>query len=285
MKNQGAFFLILLTVVLWASAFVGIRAGLESYTPGCMALLRYLVASVVLLLVYSKQKTKTVPAINELAVIFLLGAVGFALYNIALNIGEQTVTAGISGFIVSQMPVFSIVLARFSLNERLTKLGWVGLCISIIGVCIIAYGERSNGSFNHGVWMLIIAAITGGIYTVYQKPLLKKFNSIELVSMMMWSGTIVLLGNAHHLIYEVMHASIASTLWVIYLGVFPAAFAYVCWAKALQSTSACKASSYLYWMPIIATLLGWMLLGEIPELLSLIGGLVALGGAVLIRVR
>src|SRR5262245_55288201 len=77
----------LITIVLWASAFAGIRVGLESYSPTSLALLRYLVASLVLLIIAIIRR-RPLPQLRDIPAIALLGFLGFSAYNVALNMGE-----------------------------------------------------------------------------------------------------------------------------------------------------------------------------------------------------
>ncbi|MDQ5817942.1 MAG: EamA family transporter, partial [Actinomycetota bacterium] len=84
---------LIVTVFFWAAAFAGIRVGLESYGPGELALLRLLVASVALA-AYAAYTRMRLPEIGDLPVIFAVGFLAFALYHVALNFGERTVSAG-----------------------------------------------------------------------------------------------------------------------------------------------------------------------------------------------
>lgn len=286
LKNYKTALAIATTVILWGAAFVGIRGGLVDFEPGPLALLRYLIASIVMVPIYFsipnriKLQTKHIPAV----VIF--GLLGIGIYNIALNIGEQTVSAGISGFIVSQIPVVSIVLATFVLKEKLTRIAWLGLVISITGIVIIALSERSTlGGFNHGIWMLIIATVCAGVYSGLQKLICCHYQPLQLVSWFIWVGTASMLGYLHPMLQQASQASWQSLSWVIFLGIFPGAIAYTCWTYALKHTSASKTSSYLFAMPIVAIILGWLLLGEIPTSFSVFGGIIAIIGAMMIKVK
>src|SRR3989338_5940522 len=88
------------TIVSWASAYVGIRIGLTSYSPGALALLRFVVASAAMLIIYWRLPNKQIPKQSEVLVMAGLGIIGFALYNLLLNEGELTVPAGIAGFTI-----------------------------------------------------------------------------------------------------------------------------------------------------------------------------------------
>jgi len=274
-----------ITVICWASAFVNIRQSMPDYSPGSLALLRLLTASFILLLVYHRTPRKHRITLSELIRIAVLGALGIGGYHLLLNTGEQTIPAGIASFIISQIPIFTTLLAIIFLKERLSLHCWVGLIISFCGITVISVGQSQAGHFNLGILYILLAAFFASCYNVFQKPLLTRIHSLRVTAIAIWSGTASLLFYLPDLTYSLQHASRAATLSAIYLGVFPTALAYITWAYALSRISASRAAASLYAMPIIASLLGWLMLSEVPNHLSLLGGMIALAGAVFLNIH
>jgi len=83
----------------------------------------------------------------------------------------------------------------------------------------------------------------------------------------------------------VRSAPLEATLAIVYLGVFPAALAYVTWTYALSRAPASIAASFLYLSPVLATLIAWAWLREVPIPLSLAGGGLSLCGVILVNTR
>ena len=80
-------------------------------------------------------------------------------------------------------------------------------------------------------------------------------------------------------------ACLHATFAVIYLGIFPAAIAYVLWNYALARMPASLLSSFLYLSPVLASLIAWVWLGEVPALLTLVGGAIAILGVILVQTK
>lgn len=265
-------------IILWASAFVGIRAGLKGYSPGALALLRFLVASVCMIFVYWRLPKREIFQRKDFCLLLLFGAVGLGGYNVFLNYGELAVSAGVASFIVSQSPLLTMMFAIVFLREGFNPLTLVGILISIFGVGLITLSQDSDVKFDIGLVFLLLATLLNGLYSVFQKPFLDKYHAIDVTVFIIWGGTLALLIYTPSLLHDVKTAPWSATLAVIYLGIFPAAVAYIAWSYALAAIPASTCSTFLYFMPVFATFLGWLVLNEVPPLLSLIGGVIALFG-------
>lgn len=278
---------LIATLVLWSSSLVGIRIGLGSFDAGSLALLRFITASLCMLFFLLKLGRYQKPTLKELVMIFLSGVIGFAIYNIALNQGEMTIDPGTASFILSQIPVAIIILATIFLQERLNLYGWLGICISMAGIILVALGKSVTGfggvKVNIGIGYLLIAIFCHATYAILHKPFLRKFNPVEFTTYAMWGGTLALLYYMPSLYREIPHASTTAIFAGLYIGVFPAAIGYITWGYALKHMPASKAGSIFYAQPIATTLFSWILLGEIPALLPLLGGVIALVGAFIVN--
>jgi drug/metabolite transporter (DMT)-like permease len=271
------------TLLVWSSAFVGIRVGLGAYSPGEVALLRYLVASVILGVYCGVTRTR-LPRLGDWAQVAFAGAVGFTVYNLALNSGERSVTAAAASFVGNTVPVVSAVLAMVLLRERLSAAGWLGILVSFSGTGLIAVGEGKGLRLEAGVLWVLLAATAQSAYFVLQKPLLTRYRPLELTTLAIWAGTAFLLPFLPGLLAAVPRAPLAPTLAVVYLGAFPAAIGYVTWAYVLARLPVAQAASFLYGVPGLTTLIGWVWLGELPSLLSFGGGALALVGVLIVNV-
>lgn len=270
------------TVVLWASAFAGIRAGLKSYSPESVALLRYLTASLVMIGI-AVIKRLPIPEWRDIPGIAAMGFLGFSVYNVALNAGEVSVSAGVASFIVASAPIFMAILAALFYQDRLSAKGWGGILLCFTGVSIISFATDEGLNIDPRALLILLAAIVQASYSVLQKPYLKKYGALAFITYAIWTGTAFLLIFTPQLVSDMKTATPEATLAVVYMGVFPGALAYASWSFVLSRISASVAGSFLYLVPFFAVIIAWLWLGEVPPIVALVGGMFIVCGLVIVN--
>ncbi len=276
----------LLTLLFWASAFPAIRVGLGGFEPGSLALLRFLVATGLLWLFLRAFRFPLPPLSREdLPRFALAGFLGIALYHLALNLGERTVSAGSASFLIAASPIFTALLARFLLGERLNPWGWLGLGLAFLGVGLIALGEGGGVRLEAGAGWVLLAALASALYFILQKPLLLRYPTGAATLYTFALGTLPLLAFGPKLLRLWPEAEASARLSALYLGAFPGALAYLLWTYALARTPASRLSGFLYLSPVLALVLSYLWLGEVPHPLAFLGGGLALLGVSLLSTR
>ncbi|MBD8075878.1 DMT family transporter [Bacillus thuringiensis] len=271
------------TILIWGTAFPAIRMGLESYTPEHLTLLRLLIASFILLLFSFIYKLR-LPDLKDIPAIFIFGALGFTIYHIALNYGEKTVNAGSASLIISVTPIVTAILAFVFLNEKMKLNGWIGGVMSFAGIVLISFSQGDAIQLNSGGLFILLAAISESLFFVFQTSYLKKYGFLPFTIYTILSSTICMLIFLPGVYQEILAAPLEVNLSVIYLGVFPTVLPYIALAYIISRAGASEATSSLYLTPITACFIAWIWLGEVPTLVSIIGGVITILGIVIAHI-
>jgi drug/metabolite transporter (DMT)-like permease len=274
---------VVITVVLWASAFVGIRAVGPSFSPGPLTLGRLVIAAVVLGAVVL-PKLRILPRGRDWWPIAAYGVMWFGGYNIALNAAEHVLDAGTAALLINVNPILVAVLAGVILKEGFPRWLIIGSVVAFSGVAVIALGsgQRSTADVG-GVLLCLLAAALAAVSVIIQKPVLRKYPAGQATWFGIMVGLLCCLPFSGQLVAEVQTAPLPATAGLVYLGIFPTAIAFTTWAYALSLIDAGKLAATTYLVPATTVVISWLVLGEIPTVWGLVGGAVCLAGVGLTR--
>ncbi|MGH3458224.1 DMT family transporter [Aeromicrobium sp.] len=276
------------TVVLWASAFVGIRDAADSFSAGPLSLGRLVVAALVLT-VLSRPWRHRLPSGRPFLLLVLAGVTWFGAYNVALNAGEQQVDAGTAALVVTVGPILIALFAGVLLKEGFPKPLLIGIAVAASGVVLISLSTRDESAVDTasttGVLLCLAAAVLYAVGALAQKPTLTVVTPVMSVWLMCVVGAVVCLPYLPALVRELGNASTADIVWLVYLGVFPTAIGFSTWSYALKRLSAGQVASATYLVPAVATLISWVMLDEVPAALAFVGGALCLVGVAITRYR
>lgn len=266
---------------MWGTALPLLRIAVDSFGPGRLALLRILTASAALA-VYAILKRRPLPSAADLPCIVGAGVTGITLYHLALNYGLLHVAPGTLSMLVQTTPLFTALLGALVLRERISVRSWLGIGLGFAGAALIVVGDKKNLSFGPSFLAPLGAAVAWSLNMVFQKPLLSRHSPADVTTWIVWAGCAALLVYAPGTGASVARTGVATTLLVVYLGIFPIAAAYGLWAYVLSRMDAGRAASMLYLIPGIVIVTTWILFGIVPTALSVAGGLIALLGVLLV---
>jgi drug/metabolite transporter (DMT)-like permease len=274
----------LVAVVLWAAAFVGIRAAGRSFSPGALALGRLTIGTVLLgALTFSRPTLR--PTRRELVLLIVAGLLWFGVYNVLLNDAERRVDAGTAAMLVLIAPIFVIGLARLFLKEETTPNLLLGSAIAFAGVVVIGVATSSRQAPLLGVVLCLVAALSSAIGLVAEKPALTRISALQATWTCCAVGVLFCMPYAPLLVRELRAASGSGIAWLVFLGAFPTSIAFTTWAYALARGSAGRVAATAYLVPPLAIVMGWLILGELPPAVALLGGVVCLLGVYIARKR
>jgi len=268
-------------VFLWASAFPGTRYALNYYSPVSLMVMRFVTASITLVIIGIIKKIR-LPKLKDIPMFIASGMSGVFLYSFLFTTGSVSVSAGVSSFIIASSPIFTMIFCRIFLKEIVKPICWIGAVVSFIGLAAVTLTQATEFSLDIGLMLVICAAVCSGIYSVIMRVLTKKYTALEATTYTIIAGSIGTLLFLPTAIQEIPNSNPVVNLVVVFMGIFPAAIAYLTWSYALaKATKTAHVTVFSYLIPFMSALLAFVWLGETLSMFALIGGIVIIFGMIL----
>jgi drug/metabolite transporter (DMT)-like permease len=275
------------TVLLWSSSFVVIRAVGAVLSPGPLAFIRLLVGTTALLAVAActrRLSPRKLPTGAGLALVIGYGLLWFAAYTVLLNWAEQHLDAGTAALLVNFAPILVALFAGLFLGEGFPRTLAVGILIAFAGVALIAVGGSGGaGNDRLGVLLGLVTAVLYAASVLMQKVALRTVDAITATWLGCAVGLLATTPFAPQALAELAAAPASAILGVVFLGVGPTAIAFLTWAYALNRTDAGAMAATTLAVPAIAIALSWVFLAEVPTPFGFVGGALALAGVAITR--
>lgn len=269
-----------ITIFSWGIGNVLTRVALRTFSPYSVGFLRYAVATALLVVLAAVKKIKP-PAKADWPWFALSGLTGFSFYMVAYNIGYVTITAATGSVISATVPLMTAGLARLLFKETLGLFRWFAVLLQFLGIVIIAL-PGGHFSVSEGVLWMLISAFSISIYNLIQRKMTEKYSALQSSIYSIFCGTAMLAVFAPRAVNELLTAKADAVLSVVYLGIFASAVAFLCWTKAFSMVEkVSQVSNFMFMTPLISTVFEIMLLKDLPDTVTLLGGLVILLGAFL----
>ena len=266
---------VIFVILCWAYSPIGIHIGLKAYEPGHLALLRFLIASTFMAGVALVMRI-SLPRLKDLPLLAVLGFFAVSLHHIALNNGQQSVSAGAASVLAQSTPLFSTLLAHFAFKDRVNCWQWICVLCGLLGAAVVVTGDSGFGELDaHGL-LILLAALSWSLYFALQKRHSHRYDGLTMVCYTIWSGTVLLLVYVPGLWNQAQNASTSVNLAVLILGIFPSALAYLAWAYVLAQSNVSRASISLYLIPPTAMLMASLVLSERPTAMVITGTAIVL---------
>lgn len=268
------------TIIFWSLAFVYTKLALQHFSALSLGFVRYLLASIVLLIVVIASKIKP-PKPKDYILFAMSGGLGFFLYMVTFNMGSTTVTAATSSIIVATAPIMTALMALIIYKEKIKAYQWVAVGIEFIGILVLTLLDGSF-STNAGVIWLLLAAVCLSSYNMIQRKITKTYSAMQSSAYSIFAGTIMLAIFAPKSINEMATAPPIQWFYIVILGVFSSAVAYVCWAKAFaKAEKTTYVSNYMFLTPFLASIEAVLIGGETLSKSTIFGGIIIMSGVFL----
>jgi drug/metabolite transporter (DMT)-like permease len=252
----------------WGTTYLAIRVGLEDFQPTLFAGLRFLVAGGLLFFVMSRQRNARLPIGREW---FDLGVVGLALLGVgtgAVVWAEQWVPSGMAALLVAASPFWVAGLERMRKDgERVGARGLTGMIVGFTGLALLVapqlFGAELNGHFLLGAVIIQVGCISWSAGSVYAKRRPTGVSPLMSAAVqMLWAGVVLTIIGTLAGEWSAMRFSARSGGALMYLVVFGSLVAYSSYTYAMQKLPLSLVSTYSYFNPLVALVLGWLVLSE-----------------------
>ena len=269
-----------IAIFFWATAFVLTKVVLKEVDVTTLGVLRYFFASIIVIFILIKQKI-SLPKLKDILAFVFAGFSGYAGYIVFFNMATLLSSPSTLSVINALAPAITAIVAYFIFNEKIKIIGWISMGISFCGILILTLW---NGTLtvNKGVIYMLIGCVLLSLYNISQRYLTKKYSSFDVSMYSMLIGGILLVVYSPSSVRNIFSISFNSLILIIYMSVFPSIISYFFWTKAFElAKSTTEVTSFMFVTPVLATLMGIIILGDIPKLSTLIGGIIIILGMVL----
>ncbi|MCQ6332636.1 DMT family transporter [Bacillus cereus] len=268
-----------LAASIWGGMYVVSKYVLDFIPPLTLVWLRFIIAFVVLYFILKiaekKQKKKVVIRKKDWLLFAWIGFIGYFISITCQFIGTKLSDAHTGSLVTSATPAFMVIFAALILKEKLTARRLLSTIIATIGVIIVIGWDIEIGSYFIGTIILVGAAITWALLSIYVKIASIQFSSLVITTYAIFFSLFFI---TPFMIWELQTASIGTVntyviLGVLYLEIVSTAGAFFLWNKGLELLDASIGSLFFFFQPIVGSLLGWLLLNETLNSNFFIGGI------------
>ncbi len=275
--------LIILGQLIAGGTFPIAKIAVSSIEPFTLALLRFGIASVaMLLIIVATGRVRKIERGDWLRFI-MIGLLAVPLNQLLFLYGLKFTTAGRSALYYGATPIFVFLMAILYLNEKVTPLKIIGIAASFAGVAVILRGGRMDEGMFFGDFLVILAVIAWAAYTVFGKSLLRKYGSLTVTAYALIIGTLAYLpiGIIPAIRFDYSQVPDAAWLSLLYIAIMTSVVSYSIWYWALARMEASKLAIFQNLQPVFAAILSMLVVSETFGFDFYLGGALVIGGVLI----
>ena len=279
---------IVLMTVIWGSNFTVIKYAIDDFSPLVFTAVRFVIASAAMLVIMLVSGRDFRVSRSDFSKLFVLAILQNVLYQVSFMKGMAHTRAGNAALILATTPLFTAVIGRLRKQEHFTYRGIIGLLLAFLGIgliVLVSHRDNSQESSILGDGLLILATVCWAIYTNLAHRFVHVYGSLKTTTIMMITGTPLLLLVCAPSLVEQDWSRMRTLSWVgvAYSGLLSIALAYIIWNHGVRKIGGTRTAAYGNLTPVVALLVAWPVLGEVPTLGQVIGAAVILCGICLVR--
>lgn len=264
--------------LVWGSTYLAIAIAVQTLPPLFYSGVRFGSAGLLLTAWLAFRGVDLRVSRRELAGAAIVGTLLLAIANGLVNVAERTVPSGVAALIVASIPLW-IVVYRLVAGERIGRDLLAGVFLGLVGVAILVVPGGLNGTIDLlGAFLLFIATLSWALGTFLSPRLATPRNAFVSTAYQMLAGGVVLIvvavakGEIAHV--DPSTFSLRSLVALAYLVLFGSLVAFSAYTWLLQNAPVSLVSTYAFVNPVVAVVLGALVLGEAITANVLIGAAV-----------
>lgn len=268
--------LALLVVVIWGANFVIIDAGQEDVPPLVFLALRFIAVTIPAVFFIKP------PGIGWRTVLLIGGFLSlgqFVLLYIALALGMPP---GLASLLLQTQVIFSIVISALFLGERPSRRQVIGVSIGMLGLLLVAVSHSQVAP-----WLPLVVTLGAALSWAIGNVLARRAKAASGLSLVVWSGLVVpipslalaMIVDSPAVVWEsLVGLSPVAILSTLYTAIAASLIGYGIWNTLLAKYPTSSVVPFTLLVPVVGILAAWLVQGELPTLMELIGGVIMLGG-------
>lgn len=281
---------LIFAILFWGLSFVAIKIVLTSFAPFVYVFLRFSLASCFFLL-YMLRRGFPSLSFKFHKKLILIALFEPGLYFTFETIGLTYTTASKASIIIAMIPVVVMIVAHFTLGERISRKHLFGILLSFVGIIILVAGDPHfswslHGSFG-GDLLIFAAVISTAFYMILVRDLGQSIPSFEITSFQILYGTLFF---TPFFIIQLPQTqwseiSLESIAAILFLTIFATIGGFLCYNYVLSKISASRAAVFQNGTPVVTAVAAWIVLGESLTLLQICGAFLVIFALILTNIK
>ncbi len=278
---------LVLMATIWGVNYSVVKTGLQAMTPLSFTAVRMVSAAAVLFLIARVVKN-TWPSRRDTMHLLVFGLIGNGVYQLLFISGMARTRAGVAALIVAAGPAWIAIMSRLLGRERVSRLGWAGIVLQLIGVlCVVGSTQGFEGGEQGLIGAMLISggSIIWALYSVLLQPYTQRMNALPLSAITLASGALMMAvaGAPDMLRLDWGGVSLAGWGAVMYSSLGAMVIGYMLFYQGVRVLGPTKTAMYGNLQPIIAIAVAWALLHEKPTGWQLLGAAFVMAGLLVSR--
>jgi drug/metabolite transporter (DMT)-like permease len=279
--------LLLVTSIIWGVNYTVVKYGTGVMDPLAYNGARVALAAVVFAYIAWRRDGPPMGR-RDMWALLGLGVLGNGLYQLLFAVGVAHTRAGSAAIVLASAPVFIALLGRFLGVERVGLRGYGGVLLSIVGIALVIMGgagRETGGATLYGNLIVLAGAFCWALFTVLLEPFTHRVSLVDISAFTLVGGAVPLVAFSAPAMLATRWTTVKPLTWlaIAYSGIASLVIAYLFWYRGVRVIGPTRTAIYSNLQPVIALLVSWMLLAEVPTAWQGVGAATIIAGVILTR--